>query len=53
MVIGVIVDVLVVLPCVVVDHIFKLALLVVEPSQIFIDGLVMDESVHQIIGVLR
>jgi hypothetical protein len=53
MIIGVVVYILFVFLCVVVDHILELPLLVVKPSQVFIDGLMMDESIHEIVRIFR
>lgn len=51
-VIGVIINILLIF-CMVIDHILKLPFLIIEPSQIFIDGLVMNQSVHQVVRILR
>jgi hypothetical protein len=52
MIIGIAICVVVVVLIVKVDHILKLSLLVIELSQILVDGLMVDQSVHQIIRIL-
>ena len=52
MIIGVVIDLFLIFLSMIVDHILKLSILIIESSQILVNSFMVDQPIHQVIGIL-